>query len=319
MLIRFYVSLNKERVWELAGALQTGAGLFGDRVEIVHNGEFAGPHLDVDVACCFGVFGNAKEIVRSYVGANKRVLMFDKALIRRMGAERYGHYRIGLDGSSPLKYLMRETRSFERWEAHGITLKPRQELTRRGEIVFCGSTQKYCDFHGLGEANDYAEGVFEATRKVSHKFFLVYRPKPSWAGAREIAGTRFSDGTGTLLKLLRNAHCLITHGSAAAVEAVVSGVPAITLGPCVARPVASHSIDELLNPFFPSDTARWHPQDFSARRGCVRGPVLLLVLAILHPKRGHRDRQHSNRSQGRKSARVGVAAIDNCHVIQASY
>ena len=278
MRIRFYVSHGpgreiKDRVWNIASALDDAARLFGDEFETVHNALFDGPAEGVDVACTWGVVGNAKAIIAGYTASGKRALMFDKALIRRLGNERQGHFRVGIDGPAPLKYLMRTLRSWERWEAQRVAVKPRQIVPSsagRAAILFAGSSQKYCDFYGLGDANDYAESVFDRIREITKKTPLVYRPKPSWPGAREIAGTKLSgqpqpDGTAgrTLLRELKATGVLITHGSAAAVEAIVSGVPVIALGPCAASPVAIQALDDaglqnLESLYFPSDAARFH-------------------------------------------------------------
>lgn len=262
MNLRFYVSAEpngsfKERVHVIARALSDGAKTFGDTLEIVHNGVYAGPADHVDVACCWGIMGNSKEIVSGYTGAGKRVLMFDKALIRRFGVERQGHYRVGMDGPSPLKYMMRTPKNFQRWESHRIRICGRRNPGEKSSIVYAGSSQKYCDFNDLGDANDYAESVFHAVREHIRKVRFVYRPKPSWPGYREIDGVRLSLSDENLMGLLQTTRVLITHGSAAAVEAVVSGVPAITLGPCVARPVSETEIEAVLDPVLPSEAARW--------------------------------------------------------------
>lgn len=264
MKLRFYVSVGldgitfKDRVKAVADALKEGAAVLGDEVEFVHNGVYDGPQSDVDVACVWGVMGNSREIVRGYVGAGKRVLMFDKALIRRLGNDR-GYYRVGIDGPSPLKYLMRAPRDFRRWEEQRVPLRPRNQLgaDRRGAILYAGSSQKYCDFYDLGDANDYAEGIFRQVRDVSRKAELIYRPKPSWPDYRLIEGTRHSGKDEALLRVLKLSHCMVTHGSAAALEAIVAGVPVVALGPCVATPVANKSIDDIRNPYFPSDHARF--------------------------------------------------------------
>lgn len=264
MKLRFYASVGldgitiKDRVKVVAEALKVGAKNLGDEVEIVHNGEYSTPAEDVDVACCWGIMGNAKDIVSGYRDAGKRVLMFDKAMIRRLGNDRQGHYRVGMDGPSPLKYLMRTFKSWERWEEHRIDLRPRQIDRLKGSILFAGSSQKYCDFYNLGNANDYAESVFNRAREVRRKTRLVYRPKPSWPGFREIAGTTLSGSDESLMQALSKADLLITHGSAAAFEAIVSGIPAITLGPGVTRPVSSDKVEDINDPPFPSVDARFH-------------------------------------------------------------
>jgi predicted small metal-binding protein len=261
--IRFYISVGldgvtyKDRVLAVADALKDGAAAFGDEVEFIHNGAFDKPAEDVDVACTWGVMGNSREIVEGYLAAGKRVLMFDKALIRRLGNERQGHFRVGMDGASPLKYMMRTIKNFERWERLRIEIQPRQDLERKASIVYCGSSQKYCDFYGLGDANDYAEKVFKDIQEHVRKSHFVYRPKPSWQGARMIEGTRFSGADENLIRLLKSALVLVTHGSAASVEAIISGVPVISLGPSPAWPVANHALEDIRNLFFASDNARF--------------------------------------------------------------
>jgi hypothetical protein len=203
--------------------------------------------------------GNATDIVNQYVNHNKRAIIFDKGLLRHMGVG--GHYRVGLDGPTPIKYMMRVPRSFERFERRRVGLKPRisYKSILRQRVLYCGSSQKYCNYYKLGDANEYAENVFRQVKAIGKKIGMVYRPKPSWQGAREIQDTEFSHGKKTLGAELEKCNLLITHGSAAAVEAIVAGVPAITLGPCAAQFVSNHSItnETIHDPFFPSDQARW--------------------------------------------------------------
>jgi hypothetical protein len=45
--------------------------------------------------------------------------------------------------------------------------------------------------------------------------------------------------------------CLVTFSSIAAVEALLHGKPAITLGPNAAAPLCSHTVSEIENPFVP--------------------------------------------------------------------
>ena len=47
-------------------------------------------------------------------------------------------------------------------------------------------------------------------------------------------------------------HCLVTYNSVSAVEAVMLGKPAITLGPNAAGVVCSNSLSEIENPYIPS-------------------------------------------------------------------
>ncbi len=274
MRIKFYVSQRtgkgdeKHYPHAIASALEEAVKLYSDDIEVVHNGEFEEVDHNVDVAGVWGLAGNASSIVSKYLARNKHVIIFDKALIRHLGEGGRGVFRVGIDHPSPVKYMMRVQRSFERFERRRIDLRPRvpskvsltpPSKSPRLNVLYCGSSQKYCNFHGLGDATVYAENVFSKVREIGKKIPLVYRPKPSWQNAVEIAGTEFSDGGRPLKMELSRARLLITHGSASAVEAVVGGVPAITLGPCAAQFVSGTHIDNetILDPFFPSDQARW--------------------------------------------------------------
>ena len=54
------------------------------------------------------------------------------------------------------------------------------------------------------------------------------------------------------MALERNVHCLVTFSSIAAVEAVMYGKPAITLGPSAAHAVTSHEIRDIEKPYIPT-------------------------------------------------------------------
>lgn len=257
MLIRFYASEGKEREERIAAALRDGAAQFDDRVEIVPTDGFQEIDPVVDVACAFGVKGHTKAILDSYLAAGKRTVMFDKALVRPPGSP-LGYHRLCIDGPTPLSYMMRRMRTWERWERLGIRVHRRRELDSRHSIIFAGSSQKYCSMHGLGDATSYARQVFDAIRGQQKKRPLVYRPKPSWTGFEPIEGTRLSRGSETLDDLLPSAHVVVTHGSSAAIDAIVAGVPAITLGPCAANPVAGAAVEDVREPPFPSEDARLH-------------------------------------------------------------
>lgn len=56
--------------------------------------------------------------------------------------------------------------------------------------------------------------------------------------------------------LANDVHCLITFSSVAAVEAVMLGKPAITLGPNAAQEICSRNISDIEKPYFPSEDER---------------------------------------------------------------
>lgn len=54
------------------------------------------------------------------------------------------------------------------------------------------------------------------------------------------------------MALERNIHCLVTFSSIAAVEAIMMGKPAITLGPSAANPITSRDLKDIENPHIPT-------------------------------------------------------------------
>lgn len=258
MLIRFHASDGKDRENGIASALAKGAKDFGDNVQTVPNSQFKQPDPSVDVACCFGVKGSSRAILEGYLALGKRVLMFDKALIRTGSTSPSDHFRVGLDESTPAKYQMRLLRTWERWERLRIDLHPLRPVELRGHIVFAGSSQKYCDFNDLGDANEYARAVLAGCHTRAPKRPLVYRPKPSFNDFIEIPGALLSRPPETMLDVLASAHVVITHGSSAAIDAVINGVPAVALSRCAASPVTASRVEDVKLAPFPSDEARFH-------------------------------------------------------------
>lgn len=57
-------------------------------------------------------------------------------------------------------------------------------------------------------------------------------------------------GEGDLDEALRDAWCIVTYSSNAAVDAILAGVPAVVLGQSAVRPVA-WSLDNIENPAWP--------------------------------------------------------------------
>lgn len=234
-------------------ALKQGAAEYRDRVEIRPTASFDG-RADTDVAIAFGVKGHTKRIVDAYLAAGKHAILIDKALVRVAGAA-HRYFRVCIDAPSPNRYMMRKSRDGRRWEELKVDLQPRRQR-KRSEIVLALSSQKYCDYHGLGNATDYAQQIVNECRGKS-KRPIVYRPKPSWLGYEPIRKTKLSRPPETMMDLLETAHVVVTHGSSAAMDAVISGVPAIALGESAVAPVAGSSLKQINEPPFPSDDARW--------------------------------------------------------------
>jgi hypothetical protein len=266
MKIVFYAS-DKPREIMLAKALADGARALDDSLEIRRTGEYGetpegddlkypGPTPDTDVACCFGVKGKSRQVVEDHRALGIATLFFDKGYYRSKGEMGHTEYsRISVNAGHPLKYMMERERSPDRFDKLNSPLRPRVKQGSGGHVLFCCSSAKYHQFHKLEEPNIWAVEMVKTIRRYTQRH-IVYRPKPSWKGAKPIGGTSFSDGSTGIQDALRGCHCLVTHGSAAAMDAVLAGVPAIVLGNSVAKPVSGGGLESLESLYWPSDEER---------------------------------------------------------------
>lgn len=264
MKITLYLSGNKERELAIGRALQAGFERHGDQVTVRWTAEYTAPDEGSQLAAVIGVKGNSKKIFEEYRRAGRHTLLVDKAYF-----ERARHLRLVLDGFQP-HYAHAIERPHDRLERFGLDLKPRRK--GRGDyVIYAGSSQKYCDWHDLGDATAFAETtckrinkVFGTGNELPSIMPLLYRPKPSWVAghpdeARPVPATIFSGPDVKLPALLPRCHALVTHGSNAAVEAVIAGIPAVVVsrGACAAEPVAELDLEKgLWDPRFPGKDER---------------------------------------------------------------
>lgn len=250
----------KERELNIGNALKSGFEKHGDQVVIVPAHEFVRPDWDTHLAVVIGIKGHSKRICEEYRRGARPPMLVDKSYFGRTE-----YVRLSVGGFQP-PYAHAVKRQPDRWhrirdEFH-IEVKPKQKGGRY--FIYAGSSQKYCDWHDLGDATTFAESVCHSINKTTHSEIpLLYRPKPSWVAghpedAKPIPDTQFSGPDKKLGVLLPDCKAVITHGSNAAVEAVIAGVPAIVISKnaCAADVVAEKNIANIRDPFFPEDVAR---------------------------------------------------------------
>jgi hypothetical protein len=265
MRIVFYAA-DKPREIMLAKALAEGAAAHGDTLEIRRTAEygedqagndlaFPGPTPDTDVACMFGVKGRSRQILQDHRTLKITTLFLDKGYTREKGEGGHTLYtRVSVNAAHPLDYMLREKRTSDRWKRLGLKIGAR--APGGGHVLVCTSSQKYCEFHELGDLDQHASRLLsEVARRTERQ--VIYRPKPSRHDAMPIGAAAFSGPTQPLAAALRGCHCLVTHGTSAAMYAILAGVPAIVLGEGIARPVAGQSLDAIDDPVWKGDEERY--------------------------------------------------------------
>jgi hypothetical protein len=241
----FAKGIDKRHAFELRRTADYGE----DRI-------FEGPTPDTDIAIVFGVKGASRQIIKEHLEVGKHAIYLDKGYTRHKGEHGHTLYtRLSIDSSSPLRYMQRIKHGNDRFKELDIELKDRRDATKDGHILFCGSSQKYHDFNGLGDAQEFAEKVLFKLRKVSQRQ-LVYRPKPSWTDARPIPGALFSSGSQDIKDALRGCHLVVTHGSSVGMLAAFEGVPIMVFGDTLMTPIAESDITKAENPTWPEQGTR---------------------------------------------------------------
>ena len=241
MRVAFYAS-DKPREQILARAFINGVVRQGDKGTIISRGAFNGSVGKFDVVGFYGV--KSLRLFDAHREADIHTLMFDKGYIRR-GISGTGreYTRVAVDGHHPDLSLKRYPK--DRFERLGLSLSSWRKKGRH--IVLFGSSAKYHNFYGLPGPTVYAEAVIRVLRQYTDRP-IIYRPKPTWRAAQPVEGASYSPAREPLDRVLSGAWAVVTHGSNACFEAVLSGVPCIVLGRAIARSISSTRLSDIESP-----------------------------------------------------------------------
>lgn len=236
----FYVS-EKLRSHQWGANIRAGAAVHGDIVEFIPKVEYKTPPDYCDGGGNLGLSKQSKRLMAGYLAAGKHFLFFDKGYFGR------GEYwRVSVDGWQPVKYFQRFMRPYDRFDVFKLEPLDRNDVPEDGHIVFAGSCQNYANFFDLGNVNDYNLEVLKNIRANTDRL-IIYRPNPSWYIKhndefrpihKEVKNVRLSD-TGSFTDILSECHLVVTHGTGAAVTAILNGVPSLTIADhSIARPIS---------------------------------------------------------------------------------
>ena len=248
-MIWLFASQGNKHEDALLKAMQLGCSPW--EIITVPKKEFKSTVKQVDGVILAGVKSDHGPMMRKLVALGRVVMYLDKGYIRskNLSQELMDYYRVSVNDFQPHAYMHKYQHPADRWETLGITPAKQAKSNNRRFILYAGSSQKYCNFYGLGEATEYATKVIEAAKSSDPLGrTVIYRPKPSWRGAVPIKDTVFSKYGLSMEQELRHTQVLITHGSNACFEAALHGVPSIVLGDGITKGISSTSLEEVLRP-----------------------------------------------------------------------
>lgn len=238
MKIAFYISTGKSREKPLCDAWVAGAKRTGDHLTVLPNN--VPDPVEADIAVMVGL----KSIDFRYrcQAMGQRVLTFDKGYDRKED-----WWRVSIDRHQPTHYLMTLDRDVDRMQAAGWSPAPWRKDDLNAPVIIAGGGRKYYDAHDLAEPVEYIASLVAEIRAAGCRRKIWYRPKPSMSDVMPVPGTLLSRHK-SIYEIVPGAHALVTFGSNACFEAMLSGVPSIVLGDAIARPVSSISLSEIEQP-----------------------------------------------------------------------
>lgn len=189
-------------------------------------------------------------------------LMLDKGYLDRNNYHRFSLYTAQPTYVTRMDYDLGRLKQFE---ALGLVHFRPPLSSHFTNIIYVESTQKYYDFHDLGDVTEYSQGIctkLVAAAKTNPDLAVLYRPRAQGAKnklQRNVvpAGTIPTPSL-PFSALLAKARCIVVHGSNAGVEALCAGVPVLSVGSPEVNPVhdlCNTQFSDILKPVCPSRKA----------------------------------------------------------------
>src|SRR3990172_6713600 len=176
------------------------------------------PRLFDGPAVVYGILRGCGEIIKQCRWVGRDFYHIDLGYFRRGHYE--GYYRLSKNGLQATAEIFPIHLSLEpdRWESLGMELKPWKKSGR--SIIVCPLTEAMGGFLGI-DPQAWTNTVVNELQQFTDRPIQVKLKNQ-----------------GSLNPLLKEAWCLVTHSSNAAIDALVEGVPTIVLGESIAKPVS---------------------------------------------------------------------------------
>lgn len=134
--------------------------------------------------------------------------------------------------------------NFKKMEVLGVKFKPWRRPDTDKPIVLCEQSSWFMNLCGYG--GGWVDKTIDELRKHTSRAIKVRRWNRNKA---EAAASLQAD--------LYDAWALVTHTSASANEALLSGVPTFTTGQCAATVLSHTDLSKIESPLFPENRREW--------------------------------------------------------------
>lgn len=205
-----------------------------------------------DVCVFYGLEGNTPRLFQDFKSTKTAVYVDLGYWGRRAGGRWAGYHKVVVNDRHPTAYFQRRPMPPDRLARFHV--KPLIGYSGFQHIQAWRPKSAPILLAGMGDKGAIAEGfrpeqwerdMVEQIRRHTRRPIL-YRPKPSWKGAKPIEGCGYSSVLVTAEKELEKAWCVVTHHSNVAVDAMVQGIPAFVASGVASR-LCEHvsSIDDI--------------------------------------------------------------------------
>lgn len=242
---------GNSRSQRIARALETGAIKAGYRVNLRHDGQYEKPAEPI--VAFYGFQKETPRIMAECLDAGRHVVFCDLGYWhRRQGGRFAGYHKIAINGRHPSEGQLSRPMPDARWRRVKVAVRPWRE---KGEhIVLAGMSAKSAESYGLKPEEWERWAVRELRKHTRRK--IVYRPKPSWRGARAIPNAETQGGNIPLSHALMGSHAVVTHHSNVAIDGLVSGIPAFCWDGA-AHGLALQDLSRIEEPWCPEGREQW--------------------------------------------------------------
>lgn len=218
--IAVFFAPGNHRSQVIAKAMAEGIRACGDEPVIKTSTSYRGMP-PTQVAIFYGLALGLARVKSDYERSGRTAVYCDLGYwTRRISSRHDGYHKVAVNDRHPTAYMMGKAHGPERFQRHGITIQPWREEGRH--ILVAGMSGKAAIAEQL-RPNQWEEQTIARLRHLT-KRPIIYRPKPSWKGAKRIPGVPFEPEM-RLSDALKDCHAVVTHHSNVAVDALLAGVP----------------------------------------------------------------------------------------------
>jgi hypothetical protein len=234
----------------IVDAMLKGIAFAGDRPRRIMETHYSG--VEAPVGVLYGLEGQAPRIFRDY-SAQKTMVFVDLGYWgRREGGRWTGYHKVVVNGRHPTSYFQRRSHPGDRAARLGVRIEPWRP--RGSHVLVCGMSDKGAQACGFAP-EQWERATIAKLSQVTDRP-LVYRPKPSWYGARPLPGTDYSPREQTFEEALQGAWCVVSHHSNCNVDALVAGVPSFCVDG-IAAPLSESDLTKIETPCRPEGREQW--------------------------------------------------------------